>query len=1232
MKEYLPRTGYWLFALFFFQSFLTPVWSQTPANDNCEDVTPTVLTNGTPVTFTGTTEGATASTVEINSLGVAVVWQAVTLTAQYNNLTIDFCGTPEGNMGQLLPYFTNSCSLNEIISANLEYSCSDGNASYSFNYIPAGTYYLPVLASADWGNTLGEYSMNVLSENSPVPILANDNCESVTPTTLINGTPVSFTGTTEDATGSAKELSSFGVAAVWEAITLTECSTLTINYCGTPAGNMTQVLGNYVNNCSLNGIESANVDTTACSDGNATYTFQHIPAGTYYLPVLASEDWGNTLGEYTMNVVAVACPPAPENDNCADVTPTVLSNGTQVTFTGTTEMQTATQDEENVFGTGVVWEAITLTGERNNLKVDFCGTGGQFKPQIHYTNSCTATEIVEPLLSNSNECSDGNNTGYFYNLPAGTYYLPVRLDPSANNPAGSYTMNVLSEDAPPAPDNDNCEDVISTELLNGTAVTFTGSTVGATSSATEAVIIGNRTVVWEAITLTGECSILTISYCGTPINTGMNSFITSSCASTTGERIFSSTSEFTSCSDGKLTLRWYNLSAGTYYIPVVTDLSSQTPGEYAMTVLSEDCPPAPANDSCEDLIATTLASGTPVTFTGTTVGATATPQETSLFAKPVVWEAVTLTGACNNLTVDFCGTDSEIVNYWSMLKVYLDSCSATTSTAGVANNTSCEGTFELGTVHFYDLPAGTYYIPIAVNYNNLGEYTMNVISEECPVIPDNDDCEDAIALTCGETYTGSTMGASDSGGNPAKDVFYTYSGNGTEEYVTLSLCASDYDTYIRVYSDCTLTQEIGANDNYCGTKSQVSFTSNGTSTYVVMVEGAGSEFGNYELKVNCIGTDIPVNDNCEDAIALSCGETAAGNTIFATNSGGYDTADVFYSYTGNGEPELVTVSLCGTTFNSYLRIFTDCDLTEEVAASGSSITCPDEKPEVSFVSDGTSTYVIMVEGKLYPENLSKGAYEISLTCDVAPNQLNCETIFIPSDNIQDAMTLGHVGSFGTQYAVDIPVGEQGFTIEGFVPTVLGASNYFNFIFFEDNGGIPGAELFTRAGTIAGSENLGTLFSTPVLKYTVTFDPVAFEPNTAYWVQIDCNSLGWGYTAIEPMRMGYPDVAYNFTDEIWESVESENQLAFELICSTLGVEDLDSFAFTYHPNPVKDVLNISSKSNVESVSVFNVIGQQLINDLKVTNGQMDVSSLTPGTYVFKVMFEEGQIETFKIIKK
>ncbi|MBW7840203.1 MAG: T9SS type A sorting domain-containing protein, partial [Chitinophagaceae bacterium] len=83
---------------------------------------------------------------------------------------------------------------------------------------------------------------------------------------------------------------------------------------------------------------------------------------------------------------------------------------------------------------------------------------------------------------------------------------------------------------------------------------------------------------------------------------------------------------------------------------------------------------------------------------------------------------------------------------------------------------------------------------------------------------------------------------------------------------------------------------------------------------------------------------------------------------------------------------------------------------------------------------------------------------------------------------------------------------------------------------------------------------------------------------------------------------------------------------------LGLSDLTAYDFAYWPNPVTDMLNITSQKPVESVSVYNLVGQKVIDGIVLTNGQIDMSSLAPGAYVFRVILEGNKVETFKIIKK
>jgi hypothetical protein len=68
----------------------------------------------------------------------------------------------------------------------------------------------------------------------------------------------------------------------------------------------------------------------------------------------------------------------------------------------------------------------------------------------------------------------------------------------------------------------------------------------------------------------------------------------------------------------------------------------------------------------------------------------------------------------------------------------------------------------------------------------------------------------------------------------------------------------------------------------------------------------------------------------------------------------------------------------------------------------------------------------------------------------------------------------------------------------------------------------------------------------------------------------------------------------------------------------GIEDLAAKGFQAYPNPVTNVLNLNAKEAISSVSVYNVLGQEVyaakVNALSTT---IDTSSFTSGAYFVKV---------------
>ncbi|WP_312766473.1 GEVED domain-containing protein [Epilithonimonas sp.] len=86
--------------------------------------------------------------------------------------------------------------------------------------------------------------------------------------------------------------------------------------------------------------------------------------------------------------------------------------------------------------------------------------------------------------------------------------------------------------------------------------------------------------------------------------------------------------------------------------------------------------------------------------------------------------------------------------------------------------------------------------------------------------------------------------------------------------------------------------------------------------------------------------------------------------------------------------------------------------------------------------------------------------------------------------------------------------------------------------------------------------------------------------------------------------------------------------------SLGVNDINSKSISYYPNPVKDILNLVSDKNVTNVSVYSIEGKLVKNfaSLDESKVQLDLSTLTTGTYVVKATTKEGKTTTFKVIKK
>ncbi|MBU2951056.1 polysaccharide lyase family 7 protein [Tamlana agarivorans] len=119
-------------------------------------------------------------------------------------------------------------------------------------------------------------------------------------------------------------------------------------------------------------------------------------------------------------------------------------------------------------------------------------------------------------------------------------------------------------------------------------------------------------------------------------------------------------------------------------------------------------------------------------------------------------------------------------------------------------------------------------------------------------------------------------------------------------------------------------------------------------------------------------------------------------------------------------------------------------------------------------------------------------------------------------------------------------------------------------------------------------------------------------NNARYVKItgNGNSAGSGWTSIAEIRI-YGDNADCLT------LSTEHEI------SNLEV-------FSLYPNPASTIVNFNNSNGFETVTIFNIMGKTIVKQA-IQGNSIDVSSLTPGLYIFKFSGENGSINKRVIIK-
>ena len=89
---------------------------------------------------------------------------------------------------------------------------------------------------------------------------------------------------------------------------------------------------------------------------------------------------------------------------------------------------------------------------------------------------------------------------------------------------------------------------------------------------------------------------------------------------------------------------------------------------------------------------------------------------------------------------------------------------------------------------------------------------------------------------------------------------------------------------------------------------------------------------------------------------------------------------------------------------------------------------------------------------------------------------------------------------------------------------------------------------------------------------------------------------------------------------------------DVTCESLGVENQTFENFTFYPNPVDNTLNLKANSEIQTVIVYNLLGQEVLKALpNNSTPTLEVGNLPTGAYLMKVTID-GNEKAYRLLKK
>ena len=128
-------------------------------------------------------------------------------------------------------------------------------------------------------------------------------------------------------------------------------------------------------------------------------------------------------------------------------------------------------------------------------------------------------------------------------------------------------------------------------------------------------------------------------------------------------------------------------------------------------------------------------------------------------------------------------------------------------------------------------------------------------------------------------------------------------------------------------------------------------------------------------------------------------------------------------------------------------------------------------------------------------------------------------------------------------------------------------------------------------------------------------PEGQRSNVGSFISEGIKALFWSSTEGIPLNGFFNILSHDFSGLVssYQGKKFGHSVRFVRDAQPASVEDNSMYNFKIFPNPTKEYLNIYC-SSLESVSIYNILGKELIRD---SGNRINVSSLSKGVYFIKV---------------